>query len=56
MVFDFGLAALQGPNMLQNAAPDPLVRCRSQPVLLRDDHGGDIVAMGGKVRQTLAFC
>ncbi len=54
--FDFRLAALQGPHMLQNTASYPLVRCRSQPVLLGDNHGGDIVAMRGKVRQTLAFC
>ena len=55
LCFCFGLATLQGPNMLQNTAPDPLVLRRSQPVLLRDHHTGDIVAVGGKVRQTLAF-
>jgi len=55
LCFDFRQAALQGPDVLQEAASDPLVLCRSQPVLFRDDHGDDITPVCGKVRQTPAF-
>lgn len=55
LAFGFGQARLQHPNMLQNVTPDPLVLCRSQSVLLRDDHAGDVIAMSTKVCEALAF-
>lgn len=56
LMFGFGQAQLQYPNMLQNVALDPVVVRRSQSVLLRDDHAGDVVAVGSKVGEALALC